>query len=168
MTLLHTAILLMMGALVFYSLGVWWEQFAGRLRAAHALCFWLGFTCDTVGTDLMRRMVGGLALNMHSLTGATALALMAIHAIWAVVVLRRHDDRAAVTFHRFSVAVWVVWLVPFISGVAIASLPSAQDTSAVRPILASYRSPCDQTRRPESSIMRIAIAKPRNPIAPRQ
>jgi len=119
--MLHAAIVLMIGALTFYSIGVWWERFSGRLDVVHTAFFWLGLCCDTAGTEVMRRMVGGFALNLHSLTGVAALVLMAVHAVWAVVVLRRRDERALTAFHRFSVGVWAIWLVPFVSGMIISS-----------------------------------------------
>jgi uncharacterized repeat protein (TIGR03987 family) len=121
--MLHAAIVLMVGALTFYSIGVWWEQLSGRLEVVHTAFFWLGLSCDTAGTEVMRRMVGGFAMNVHSLTGVTALVLMAIHAVWAVVVLRQHDERALTTFHRFSVVVWALWLVPFVSGMIASNMP---------------------------------------------
>lgn len=40
---------------------------------------------------------------------------MAVHALWATVVLLRHDECLIVTFHRFSIAVWLVWLIPYFS-----------------------------------------------------
>ena len=110
----------MLAALTLYSIGVWSERFAHRLRAWHLAFFWCGFACDTVGTDAMRRLVGGLQLNLHGTTGALALLLMFGHAVWATIVLVRADQRAIATFHRVSVFVWAVWLVPFLSGVAMA------------------------------------------------
>jgi uncharacterized repeat protein (TIGR03987 family) len=121
-TMLHAAIVLMIGALTFYSIGVWWERIAGRLEVVHTVFFWMGLCCDTAGTEVMRRMVGGLEMNLHSLTGVTALVLMAVHAIWAVVVLRGRDERALTAFHRFSVVVWAIWLVPFVSGMLISNM----------------------------------------------
>jgi uncharacterized repeat protein (TIGR03987 family) len=120
--MLHAAIALMIGALTFYSIGVWWERISGRLDVVHTVFFWMGLACDTAGTEVMRRMVGGLEFNLHSLTGVTALVLMAVHAVWAVVVLRRRDERALTTFHRFSVGVWALWLVPFVSGIIISNM----------------------------------------------
>ena len=45
-----------------------------------------------------------------------AIILMMIHAVWATVVLVRKDDKAIYTFHRFSILVWVIWLIPFVLG----------------------------------------------------
>lgn len=28
-----------------------------------------------------------------------------------------HDEKAIVNFHRFSIVVWAIWLVPYFSGV---------------------------------------------------
>jgi uncharacterized repeat protein (TIGR03987 family) len=50
-------------------------------------------------------------------TGVAAILLMIIHAIWATVVLVRKDERAIVNFHKFSVVVWAIWLIPYFSGV---------------------------------------------------
>ena len=103
-------------ALVFYSIGVWSERIAGRLKAWHLFFFWLGLVCDTVGTALMMEMAGGLTFGVHGVTGVTAILLMVVHAIWATVVLIRKDEVAIRNFHKFSVAVWVIWLIPYLSG----------------------------------------------------
>jgi uncharacterized repeat protein (TIGR03987 family) len=50
-------------------------------------------------------------------TGVAAILLMIIHAIWATVVLVRKNERAIVNFHKFSVVVWAIWLIPYFSGV---------------------------------------------------
>ena len=103
-------------ALVFYSIGVWAERFAGRLKAWHLVFFWMGFACDTIGTGIMMEMAGGITFDIHGLTGVVAIALMLVHAAWASVVLARRDEKMIVSFHRFSVVVWLIWLVPYVSG----------------------------------------------------
>ena len=109
--------ILMVLALICYSIGVWSERIAGRLKAWHVVFFWLGLIFDTTGTGMMMGMAGALALDVHSLTGVAAIVLMIIHAVWATVVLVRKDERAILNFHRFSVVVWAIWLIPFFSGV---------------------------------------------------
>ena len=104
-------------ALVCYSIGVWSERIAGRLKVWHVVFFWLGLICDTVGTGMMMAMAGALTLDVHGLTGAAAIVLMIVHAVWASVVLVRRDERMILNFHKFSVAVWAIWLIPFFSGV---------------------------------------------------
>ena len=102
-------------ALVFYSIGVWSERISGRLKSWHLAFFWMGIVCDTWGTGLMFEMAGGMTLDVHGITGVIAIALMLIHAVWATVVLLRKDERLIRSFHRFSVTVWVIWLVPYFS-----------------------------------------------------
>jgi uncharacterized repeat protein (TIGR03987 family) len=102
-------------ALVFYSIGVWSERFAGRLKVWHLVFFWLGFVCDTWGTGMMFDMAGGMTFDLHGLTGLLAIILMLIHAVWATIVLLRRDERWIRNFHRFSVVVWLIWLVPYLS-----------------------------------------------------
>jgi uncharacterized repeat protein (TIGR03987 family) len=102
-------------ALVFYSIGVWSERFAGELKWWHLAFFWLGFVCDTWGTGMMMEMAGGLTFDLHGLTGLLAIVLMFVHAVWATVVLLRKDEQWIHSFHRFSVFVWLIWLVPYFS-----------------------------------------------------
>ena len=110
----------MVVALLAYSTGVWAERFAGVLRPWHLPAFWLGLAADTWGTDQMFRLAAGWHLTLHALTGAIALALMAAHAVWATVVILRQDSRARARFHRISLIVWAVWLVPFVTGALMA------------------------------------------------
>ncbi len=102
-------------ALVFYSIGVWSERFAGRLKPWHLFFFWLGLVCDTWGTGMMMEMAGGLTFDLHGITGLLAIILMLIHAVWATIVLIKKDEAAILNFHKFSVLVWVIWLVPYFS-----------------------------------------------------
>jgi uncharacterized repeat protein (TIGR03987 family) len=102
-------------ALIFYSIGVWSERLQGRLKAWHAVFFWLGIICDTWGTGLMLDMAGGLTVDLHGLTGLLAIVLMFVHAVWATIVLLRRDERMIKNFHRFSVVVWLIWLIPYFS-----------------------------------------------------
>lgn len=110
-----TAVIVINLALVFYSIGVWSERFAGRLKPWHLAFFWLGIVCDTWGTGLMFDMVGGMTYDMHGISGLLAIILMLLHAVWATVVLVRKNEPALTSFHRFSVAVWVIWLIPYLS-----------------------------------------------------
>jgi uncharacterized repeat protein (TIGR03987 family) len=102
-------------ALVFYSIGVWGERIQGRLKPWHLVFFFLGLICDTWGTGLMMDFAGGLTFDIHGVTGVIAIVLMAVHAIWALVVLLRKDEKAIQNFHKFSVAVWFIWLIPYFS-----------------------------------------------------
>lgn len=110
-----TATIIITAALVFYSIGVWAERLMGRLQWWHLAFFVLGLICDTWGTGLMVDMAGGLTFDIHGVTGVIAILLMFIHAGWAFVVLLKQDEKAIRNFHKFSVAVWLIWLVPYFS-----------------------------------------------------
>ncbi|GAB6106560.1 HsmA family protein [Fusibacter bizertensis] len=104
-------------ALIFYTIGVWSEKIQGVLKKWHLAIFWLGLIFDTLGTTLMSKIAGeGFQLNFHGITGLLAIVLMLFHAIWATKVLLQNDERAKLSFHKFSVIVWLVWLIPYISG----------------------------------------------------
>ena len=102
-------------ALVFYSIGVWSERFSSKLKPWHLAFFWAGLVFDTWGTGMMFDMAGGMSFDIHGLTGLLAILLMLIHAIWATIVLIRKDEKMINNFHKFSVVVWFIWLIPYFS-----------------------------------------------------
>jgi uncharacterized repeat protein (TIGR03987 family) len=110
-----TASIIITLALIFYTTGVWSERIAGRLKPWHLGFFILGLICDTWGTGMMVDFVGGLTFDIHGLTGLTAIILMFIHAGWALTVLVRKDEKAILNFHKFSIVVWIIWLIPYFS-----------------------------------------------------
>lgn len=105
-------------AFVFYTTGVWAERAARELRWWHVASFVTGWAADAYGTWLMEQMriAGEKSGLFHGITGASAFALMGIHALWAAWVLARGSADARRGFHRYSVAVWAVWLVPYLGG----------------------------------------------------
>lgn len=100
-------------ALAFYTIGVWAERIAGRLKAWHLVFFWGGLACDAIGTTMMLEFAGGLTTDVHGVSGVIAIVLMMIHATWASIVLIRRNERLISTFHRFSIVVWAIWLIPY-------------------------------------------------------
>jgi uncharacterized repeat protein (TIGR03987 family) len=109
------AIIVINLALLFYSIGVWSERLQGRLKVWHTVFFWLGLVCDTWGTGMMIDYAGGMSWDIHGISGVLAIALMFVHAIWATVVLIKKDEKTIANFHKFSLAVWVIWLIPYFS-----------------------------------------------------
>lgn len=106
-------------ALVCYSIGVWGEFLKKKLMAGHLVFFWLGFVFDTTGTALMTmitRSGESSSSAFHAVTGIVAIALMLLHAVWASIVLAGKKEKLLMTFHKFSIIVWIVWLIPFVSG----------------------------------------------------
>jgi uncharacterized repeat protein (TIGR03987 family) len=105
-------------ALVFYSMGVWSERFSRYLKGWHVAAFWTGFVFDVSGTWAMGRLSEDPfnLLDLHMLTGQIALWLMLIHAIWATYVVRKGSEDSRKRFHRYSLIVWLIWLIPYIGG----------------------------------------------------
>lgn len=133
--MLIPAITLISGALVAYTAGVWTERRSGVLRPVHAGLFAVGLLADASGTYLMSRIAqsgtyetagaASVLSQLMAITGSAALGLMALHLAWAIAVLLRGDAAAARVFHRFSLGVWALWLVPYVTGMASAMLPAA-------------------------------------------
>lgn len=105
-------------ALLFYSLGVWSERIARYLKPWHVVAFWIGFVFDVLGTYVMHLIAKGPfnILELHTLTGQIALWLMLLHAIWATKVIIKQDESMKIKFHKFSIVVWLIWLIPYFGG----------------------------------------------------
>jgi len=119
--LLIISTILITCALAFYTLGVWAERIARYLKPWHVAAFWTGFVFDVSGTWTMHKMAAGRfnILEPHTFTGQLAIWLMLIHAIWATVVIYRGSEKAHRSFHRYSLIVWLIWLVPYFGGMYI-------------------------------------------------
>jgi len=109
---------LITAALLFYSVGVWAERLARYLKPWHVVSFWIGFTFDVSGTWAMHMIAKGPfdLSEPHTLTGQIALWLMLLHAIWATYVVKKGNEKMLTNFHRFSIFVWLVWLIPYFGG----------------------------------------------------
>ncbi|MEF9951934.1 MAG: HsmA family protein [Clostridium sp.] len=114
-------------ALVFYTIGVFGERRAHSLNKNHVIIFWIGLVCDTIGTLTMRSIatsglveVSALKSTIHGVTGFLAIVLMLFHAGWATYVLCKNDEKQKETFHKFSMTVWAIWLIPYFVGMIIA------------------------------------------------
>lgn len=112
------SIILITLALIFYSTGVWAERIASYLKSWHVLAFWTGFIFDISGTLAMHKISEGEfnILEPHTLTGQIALWLMFAHAIWASIVIKTKREKMRKKFHIYSLAVWLIWLVPYFGG----------------------------------------------------
>ena len=104
-------------ALIIYTIGVWSERIQGRLKWWHVGMFYTGLVSDTIGTGAMGLMVGSmLQFNFHGITGLAAIIIMLFHALWATLVLIKKNEDLIVKFHKFSIVVWIIWLIPMVTG----------------------------------------------------
>ncbi len=122
MNMLMIAIIFIFSACILYTIGVWAERYSKRLKVWHAVVFWLGFVSDTIGTGAMGKMVGSIIqFNFHGITGLLAVMLMLFHALWATIVLIRKDEVQITKFHKLSFVVWIIWLIPMVTGMILGS-----------------------------------------------
>ena len=120
--MLITAILFIFAACIFYTIGVWAEKIQKRLKRWHLAVFWFGFISDTIGTGAMSIISGSLIkFNFHGITGLLAIVLMLFHTIWATVVVARKNEYLILQFHKFSLIVWIIWLIPMVTGMILGS-----------------------------------------------
>ena len=117
--LLILAIITITLALVCYTTGVWGEKLVGSLKLWNLLFFWIGLIFDTTGTSLMSMISKNFTLNIHSITGVLAILLMAFHTLWATKVFMRKDTNLMQKFHKFSLLVWIIWLIPYSIGLLL-------------------------------------------------
>lgn len=113
-------------ACIFYTAGVFLERRDRTLKKNHLILFWLGLISDIVGTSIMThiasqggKLTEGWIATMHQMTGALAIVLMLFHALWATYVLYKNNEKTKNNFHRFSIIVWAIWLIPYLAGMGV-------------------------------------------------
>lgn len=117
--MLAIAVIFINLALVAYTIGVWSEKRSGELKAKHLTFFLFGLLFDTIGTSCMKMLATEPGLNLHGITGLVALVLMFFHTAWACYVLWKKNEKQIHQFHKFSLSVWIIWLIPYGIGVAL-------------------------------------------------
>ncbi len=116
---LMRAVIFITLALVFYTIGVWGEKIQGRLKPWHLVLFYFGLICDTLGTSFMSQLSNASFISLHGFTGLIAIGLMFVHAVWATIVLIKKDEAKIQKFHKFSIIVWAIWLIPYFIGMVL-------------------------------------------------
>jgi len=117
--LLIIAIISMLLAVTAYTIGVFSERKKRLLKKEHIIIFWIGLTFDTIGTTSMGAISKGFTLDIHGITGLVALILMMVHVIWATYVYKKGSQLMKKGFSKYSLFVWMLWLIPFISGLIL-------------------------------------------------
>jgi uncharacterized repeat protein (TIGR03987 family) len=115
--MLSFAIISITLALFWYTIAVWAERISRKLKKWHVLFFWIGVISDSSGTIAMFRLNTSNFFDIHGLTGEIALFLMLFHATWATIVIIKKNEKLISNFHKFSLFVWLVWLVPYLTGI---------------------------------------------------
>lgn len=114
------AVVGILAAATIYTVAVFAEFRARRLRNWHLALFWTGLVFDTIGTSLMGKIAGTFEFNVHGVLGVLAIAIMLVHAGWATIVRLLGREHLMSNFHHFSLTVWVLWMVSLVTGFAIA------------------------------------------------
>ena len=114
--LLLSAVTLFTVALVLYTTSVWSERFQHELKSWHLLVFGLGVLTDMIATWLTIVFVGAIVFTPHAIFGFISLGLMSIHFCWALLVYRDDKQAGRARFHRFSLAVWSIWMLSYFTG----------------------------------------------------
>ena len=103
-------------ALGLYTVAIWSERFAKKLKVWMIVLFTAGFSCDLVGTSIMFFVAKHkFNLALHSIAGYSALIIMFLHLIWAF--LSHYNTKFEEYFTRFSIVAWVIWMFAFFSGI---------------------------------------------------
>lgn len=103
-------------AFLLYTIAVWTERFKKKLETWIVIVFGSGFLCDLIGTSIMFSVAKHkFELSIHSFFGYSALVIMLLHLLWAI--LAKINMKYEEYFTKFSVFAWCIWLIAFLSGI---------------------------------------------------
>lgn len=118
-TLIKIAVIFFTAALFFYTVGVWSERISKQLKYWHVNFFLLGVITDAIGTWLMFENIGYIKFTAHTISGFIAFFLMVFHYFWALKVVKMGNTQQRISFHKFSISVWVIWMISYLSGMVL-------------------------------------------------
>lgn len=111
------AIISITSALLFYTIGIWSCKIQIKLKKWHLIMIYLGLISDISGTTIMSKISSeSFQLNFHGITGLLGITLMLFQALWATKVIINEDEKAKTNFLNFSIPIWIIWLIAYISG----------------------------------------------------
>lgn len=148
-------------ALILYTLAIFASRHTGSLKAAHAILIWCGFIADAAGTVAL--MAAEQALGDETFArfaaGALACAIILFHGIWATLRLVRHPKEPAPSYQQLSTLVWLLWLIPYLTGLLIgipavhlAGIPSLALSTMVVLVFAAMLRHIDETKRDKAPL----------------
>ncbi len=118
-TIIIIAVISITAALIFYTLAVWQNWRAKRLEIRHLILFWFGLATDLLGTAMMGASVEEITFDLHTISGYTALVLMLTVTFLGTYAVIQHKDGIRDNFHKFSVPIWFVWALSWVTGVVL-------------------------------------------------
>jgi len=103
-------------AAILYTVAIWSDRRRKRLEPWMLATFGIALCADALGTVLLCATESdAFRVNLHTVTGAASLLIMAVHFAWALLAILR-SDRFEARFRRWSLWAWGLWLVSFFSG----------------------------------------------------
>ena len=111
------AIIFITSALLFYTIGIWCCRIQRKLKKWHLIMIYLGLISDILGTTIMSKISAkGFQFNFHGITGLFGIILMLFQALWGTKAVNSGDENARANFLKFSIPVWIIWIIAYISG----------------------------------------------------
>ncbi len=104
-------------AFLLYSIAAWRNWRLKMLTTAQLVIIWTGLCFDLLATRMMGMSVKVTSWDFHTISGYTALALMAMLAIVGTWAKRSNRDAVLSSFHHYLAPVWAFWLVAYLTGV---------------------------------------------------
>lgn len=117
--MLIVAIVSMLIAVTAYTIAVFTERKAGIILKKHIIIFLIGLFFDVLGTTFMSLISETFKMDIHGITGLAAVILMMIHVVLAILVYLKGTEAQKKNFHHYSLIIWMIWLIPFVTGLII-------------------------------------------------
>lgn len=110
------ALVLYVSVLIFYSLGVLGQNRDKCIKPMHVIYFWLSVVAAVTGIVYLNGHFGEGTISWYMLMAGVGVIWLIGHTIWATAILILRSDQAFYRFQEFSVLIWLVWLVPYFTG----------------------------------------------------
>ncbi|GHV47928.1 membrane protein [Clostridia bacterium] len=115
--MLLSAFVVISFAFLLYSVSAWALIITKHFWRWNLILFWIGFVFDCAGAFLMSAIAGDSPAHpIHAVAGVDAMVFMLLHTLCATIIYARKHRRTMHVFHKFTLLVWIIWLIPFCTG----------------------------------------------------
>jgi uncharacterized repeat protein (TIGR03987 family) len=106
-------------ALILYTVAIWRNWRVKILTTSQLVLLWLALAADSLATQMMSMSVEETTWDLHTISGYSGLALMALLVIAGSWAMWQKREPVLRSFHRFAAPVWIFWFISYASGVVV-------------------------------------------------
>jgi uncharacterized repeat protein (TIGR03987 family) len=116
--MLTKAIISVSLALVLFTVNMFFQIKSKEVKVSNLIHIGVGLVANVIGVNYMSQLSTSSYLTLHGMVGIVGILVMVVYFLGSAFMVIKKT--VAAKFHVKTIIAYVVWLVPFVLGIAIA------------------------------------------------